>query len=76
MPTISDFGNFRIYMYFKDENPPHIHIIGSDFEAKMRLDDCSVYAGKVSGKIERQAANYVVNHRATLWEKWSEYSGD
>ena len=25
MPEITEFNGIRIYMYFKDHNPPHIH---------------------------------------------------
>jgi len=59
MPTIKDFGAFRVYMYFEDHNPPHAHVIGPDFAAKMRIDDQTVFAGETPAKVEKQAAGYV-----------------
>ncbi|HBM13411.1 MULTISPECIES: DUF4160 domain-containing protein [unclassified Hwanghaeella] len=73
MPTIADFGSFRIYMYFQDENPPHVHIIGPDFAAKLRLDDAVKIAGDLPKKVEREAIAYVQDHRDELLKCWSLY---
>ena len=35
MPEIARLGSFRLLMFFQDENPPHVHIKGSDFAAKI-----------------------------------------
>ncbi|MEQ9491815.1 MAG: DUF4160 domain-containing protein [Alphaproteobacteria bacterium] len=74
MPTIKDFGGFRLFMYFGDHNPPHIHIVGVDFEAKMRLSDQSLLAGTLSGKVERQAKDYVLSNLEDLMARWYEYN--
>ncbi len=75
MPTIEDFGSFKIYMYFGDHNPPHIHVIGPDFSAKIRIDDADIFAGDLPGKIARQASNYVADHKDNLIALWQEYNG-
>lgn len=73
MPTVKDFGAFKIYMYFEDENPPHVHVVGPDFAAKMRIPDQVVFAGEVAGKIERRAAEYVAKNQLKLMALWDEY---
>jgi len=35
MPTIKDFGGYKITLYAEDHNPPHVHVIGPDFQAKV-----------------------------------------
>lgn len=75
MPTIKDFGGFRIYMYFGDHNPPHIHVIGPDFSAKMRLGDAGVFAGTLPGKVEKLASAYVLVHATELDDLWDKYNG-
>jgi hypothetical protein len=35
-------------MFFQDENPPHVHIKGSDFAAKMRISNGDLLAGHVA----------------------------
>lgn len=47
MPRIKDFGGFQIWMYFEAENPPHFHVEGPDFSAKLRIDDLTVIAGSL-----------------------------
>jgi hypothetical protein len=37
MPEIKRFGRFKVLMFFQDENPPHVHIKGIDFAAKIRI---------------------------------------
>jgi hypothetical protein len=36
MPEIARLGGFKLLMFFQDENPPHVHIKGSDFAAKIK----------------------------------------
>ena len=73
MPTIKDFGNFKICMYFEDENSPHVHVVGSNFEAKIRIRDQAVYVGNLARKIERAAVKYVADNRDDLIILWDEY---
>ena len=75
MPTIENFGSFKICMYFADENPPHVHLVAPDFEAKMRLDDQSVFKGNAPAKAVKKAAVYVAQHHDRLLDLWHQYSG-
>lgn len=42
MPEIARFGSFKLLMFFQDENPPHVHIKGSDFAGKMRVSRTAI----------------------------------
>lgn len=75
MPTVADFGAFRIVMYFDDHNPPHVHVVGPDFAAKLRLSDQEVIAGNIPGKVEKRAARYVAENIIQLARLWDRYSG-
>jgi hypothetical protein len=48
MPEIARLGGFKLLMFFQDENPPHVHIKGSDFAAKMRISNGDLLAGHVA----------------------------
>lgn len=37
MPTDKSFGSYRIMLFAEDHNPPHVHVIGPDFQAKVGL---------------------------------------
>ena len=73
MPTIKEFGNFKICMYFEDENSPHVHVVGSNFEAKIRIRDQAVYVGNLARKVERAAVKYIADNRGDLIILWDEY---
>ena len=44
MPTLHETGAYVIAMYFEDHNPPHVHVVGPDFEGLIALDDMSVFS--------------------------------
>ena len=73
MPEIARFGSFKLLMFFQDENPPHVHIKGSDFAAKMRISNGELLAGAVPNKVPRQARRWVEGHRAELLAMWAEF---
>ena len=45
MPEIKRFGGFKLVMFFQDENPPHVHIKGPDFAAKVHISNGDLLAG-------------------------------
>ncbi len=55
MPEIRRFGGFRLLMFFQDENPPHVHIMGPDFAAKIRISNGDLLAGDAPSKVMKQA---------------------
>lgn len=75
MPTIEDFGTFKIYMYFGDHNPPHVHVVGPDFAAKIRIDDVEIFVGELPGKVGKSACAYVAKHKQRLLVLWQDFNG-
>jgi hypothetical protein len=73
MPEIARFGSFKLLMFFQDENPPHVHIKGSDFAAKMRISSGDLLAGNAPNKVLRQARRWVEKHRSELLAMWAEF---
>lgn len=74
MPTIRDFGDFRVVMYFGDHNPPHVHVVGPAFSAMMSIQDQSILAGELPRKVESAAITYVSESRSDLMTMWQRYS--
>ena len=60
-------------MFFQDENPPHVHIKGSDFAAKIRISNGGLLAGHAPNKVLRQARRWVEKHQAELLALWREF---
>jgi hypothetical protein len=72
MPTVEDFGGYKITMYFEDENPPHVHVIGTDFQAKVRIADAAVFVGAIPPPHRRRALKWISANREKLKAKWDE----
>lgn len=73
MPELVRIGGFRLLMFFQDENPPHVHIKGADFAAKIRISDGSILAGAAPSRHLRRARQWIGLHRAALLEQWNEF---
>jgi len=54
MPEIKRFSGFRLLMFFQDENPPHVHIKGPDFAAKIRIANGDLLAGAAPSRARRK----------------------
>ncbi len=60
-------------MFFQDENPPHVHIKGRDFAAKVRLSNGDLIVGDAPNKVLREARRWIEDHRAELLRLWNEF---
>ena len=74
MPTVADFGAFKITMYFGDHNPPHFHVVSADFAAKVRIDDLTILAGSLPPNVLRRVRDWAEGNRETLEKSWQEFS--
>jgi hypothetical protein len=72
MPTVKNFGGYKVTMYAEDHNPPHVHVIGSDFQAKVRITDAEVFAGIIPRPKRREALSWISMNRERLMAKWNE----
>jgi len=73
VPEIKRFGGFKLLMFFQDENPPHVHVKGPDFAAKIRISDGRILAGKVPSKPLRAARHWIAVNRSQLLRLWNEF---
>jgi hypothetical protein len=73
MPEIKRFGGFKLLMFFQDENPPHVHVKGPDFSAKIRLANGELIAGRAPGKVLQQARRWLAENREQLLDLWNEF---
>jgi hypothetical protein len=73
MPEIKRFGSYKLLMFFQDENPPHVHIRGAEFAAKIRISNGDLLAGEAPNKVLRQARRWVEEHRAELSATCAEF---
>ena len=72
MPTIKNFGAFRITMYFEDHNPPHFHIVSPDDEAIVEIETLTVIAGTIRAAYLNEAIEWARENKEALERKWDE----
>jgi hypothetical protein len=78
MPTVLRWNGYRFFFYSADgDEPPHVHVVKGEYEAKIWLSDCSVAInlgfptrslGEAVGKIRES--------RAAFLESWNDYFAD
>jgi hypothetical protein len=73
MPEIRRFGGFKLLMFFQDENPPHVHIRGAGFAAKIRISNGGVLAGEAPNRVLKQARRWIEEHQEELLALWDEF---
>lgn len=66
MPTLQRFGAVKVCMYVDDHEPPHFHIVGPDFQVKLRISDLGVIAGQARPAQIADAKAWARDHRESL----------
>ncbi len=77
MPLISNFSGIKIYMYFQDHNPPHIHARCSNFSALLEISQGNMIGGNLPKEIKGKIKKWIVLHKEELMnstfalDKWA-----
>lgn len=72
MPTLQRFGAISVRMYADDHRPPHVHIVGPDFQVLVRLSDLTVIAGGSRPARIAEALAWAEAHREMLALRWAD----
>lgn len=73
MPRVAEINGVLIAMYFRDHNPPHVHVkVGGD-DAVVAIADGAVLKGAVSAQALATAQAFIANNRAELLARWNAY---
>ncbi len=75
MPTLRDFGSLQIRIYFKDHNPPHVHVVSAGETALVRIADGATIRGEIDAAMLRRARAraWVAENRDELLVRWVEF---
>jgi hypothetical protein len=72
MPVIQRFDGFAVKMYFADHNPPHVHVVGADFEATVAIGTAQILEGAMPARVSRVVLPWIEDNRADLLVRWRE----
>jgi hypothetical protein len=70
MPTIAYFLGIAVAMYYRDHNPPHIHVIYQGYEALIAVEDARVLRGKPPATVMLIIRRWVTLRREALLANW------
>lgn len=70
MPTIAQFLGIAVAMYYRDHNPPHVHVIYAGFEALLAIEDARVLRGKLPPTAMMIVRRWIVLRRDALLANW------
>ena len=73
MPTVARLGGITIHIYFEDENPPHVHVIQAEHEAKVNIRSRAIIAGEVPTRALDRACAWIEENEQHLLRRWDEY---
>jgi hypothetical protein len=70
MPEISRFLGIVIKMFYKDHNPPHVHVEYQEYKAVIRISDFALLEGKLPPKIHGLVIEWSSLHQEELNNDW------
>jgi Domain of unknown function (DUF4160) len=70
MPTIAYFLGIAVAMYYRDHNPPHIHVIYQGYEALIAVEDARVLRGKLPATVMLIIRRWVTLRPEALLANW------
>ena len=72
MPIIATVAGAKLYMYFKDHNPPHFHARDDGEEEVFDLEGKSL-RGRIDPKKGKEVKKWAGENEQFLKEKWNEF---
>lgn len=70
MPTISMFRGIKVFMNWRDHQPPHFHASYAGEEVVISISDLEVLAGKIQSKQLKMLIGWAALHQDELMENW------
>mgnify|MGYP001023764388 CR=1 FL=1 len=69
MPVLSMFYGIIISMFYKDHNPPHIHIQYAEYKAIVDFNG-DILEGELPSKQRKLIEAWIVLHQDELYANW------
>ena len=71
MPVISEFYGISVRLYYKEHNPPHIHVSYGEYAFEKRIDNLEVLEGNLLKRALKIAKEWIEIHQKELVEMWN-----
>ena len=70
MPLVGRISGAKLYIYYEDHNPPHIHVIQAEHEAEVSIETREIIAGKLPSTLRTRVSAWICSYRDEVMERW------
>lgn len=70
MPTISMFRGIKIFINWREHNPPHFHATYGGEEVSILIRELEVFDGSIASKQLKMVLGWAAFHQEELMENW------
>ena len=70
MPCIKTIDSIKIYIYSRDHNPPHFHVLIAEHEELIMIEDLTTYSGGVPTRYRRKVITWAEQQQEYLMNNW------
>lgn len=74
MPCIKIIDSIKIYVYLRDHNPPHFHIMYAEFEELIEIKTLNTFSGEIPRKQRRKVIKWAIDNQVFLMTKWKQFN--
>ena len=71
MPTICMFRGIKIYINWREHQPPHFHATYAGQEALVSIQDLEIIEGELPNKQAKMLLGWAALHQEELLENWN-----
>lgn len=72
MPLLSEFNGIKVYIYWDDHLPPHVHAEYSSFIALIDIQNCVILKGMFPLNKAKLILGWCELHKAELMQAWDD----
>ena len=70
MPTISMFRGIKVFINWREHNPPHFHAVYGGEEVLVLINELEVFEGSMPAKQLKMVLGWAAFHQTELLENW------
>ena len=72
MPRISYFYGIAVYIYYREHQPPHFHVIYGETEALVSIESLAVLEGRLPARALGLVIEWASLHQSELFQAWQQ----
>lgn len=70
MPCVKIIDLIKIYIYSRDHDPPHFHVMIAGYEELICIKDLSTYSGEIPSRYRKKVIDWAAKKREFLTNYW------